>query len=254
MYITTTGLVLRETEYRETSKILTVFTAETGKITVSVKGARRRGSKLAAAAQLLAYSEMTLFSGGGRWTLTEARSLEQFRGLRDDVALLALGSYFAELMETLAPEEQAEPEMLALGLNALYVLASGKKQPTLVKAAFELRLMELAGLAPLTDGCAVCGRESPESPVLSLRGGVIYCAGCRPEGETAAVRLDTGSLAAMRHILHCDSRKLYAFSVSDAALTRLGKAAEQYVLSQLDRNFKTLDFYKKIRYFDGEKE
>ena len=48
MYITTPGLVLRETEYKESSRILTVLTASNGKLTVRAQGAKRRGSKTAA--------------------------------------------------------------------------------------------------------------------------------------------------------------------------------------------------------------
>ena len=62
MHIKTRGLVLRETNYKEADKILTVLTQDEGKRTVKARGCRRRGSRLAAAAQLLVYSEMTLFA------------------------------------------------------------------------------------------------------------------------------------------------------------------------------------------------
>ena len=92
------GLILRETAYKESSKILTILTAKNGKLTATARGALRRNSKLAAVTQLLAFSEMTLFLNRDRWTLTEARSIEQFIGLRSDVLLLSLASYFAELV------------------------------------------------------------------------------------------------------------------------------------------------------------
>ena len=61
------GVVLRETETKEADKILTLLTAERGKLTVIARGARRKNSKLAAAAQSLAYGEWTL-SQRGLWT------------------------------------------------------------------------------------------------------------------------------------------------------------------------------------------
>ena len=61
MHISTQGLVLREVNYKESDKLLTVLTAEGGKRTVKARGCRRKGSPLAAAAQLLVYSDMTLF-------------------------------------------------------------------------------------------------------------------------------------------------------------------------------------------------
>ena len=52
MHITTQGLVLRETSYKEADKILTVLTREGGKRTVKARGCRRKGIPLAASAQL----------------------------------------------------------------------------------------------------------------------------------------------------------------------------------------------------------
>ena len=69
MHIATQGLVLREVNYKESDKILTVLTAEGGKRTVKARGCRRKNSPLAASAQLLVYSNMTLFAYQDRITL-----------------------------------------------------------------------------------------------------------------------------------------------------------------------------------------
>ena len=74
MYINTKGLVLRETPYKESSRILTVLTSDLGKITVGARGAKRKGSKTASSTQFLAFSDMTLSENRGRYTLTEAKS------------------------------------------------------------------------------------------------------------------------------------------------------------------------------------
>ena len=67
----TCGLVLRETDTRDADKILTVLTPGRGKLAVIARGARRKGSRVAAACQLLAYSEMTLYERG-QWTMLDA--------------------------------------------------------------------------------------------------------------------------------------------------------------------------------------
>ena len=69
-YIVTKGVVLRETETKETDKILTLLTADRGKISVIARGARRKGCKFAACAQQLAYSEWTLYQKGDCTTPT----------------------------------------------------------------------------------------------------------------------------------------------------------------------------------------
>jgi len=247
MYITTTGLVLRETNYKESSKILTVLTASEGKVTVSAKGARRRGSKTASATQLLAFSEMTLCETRGRFTLTEARSLELFEGLRQDIERLSLGSYFAEALEAASDEDSPSTEILSLGLNALFALSEGKRQPALVKAAFETRLAALAGFEPMLDVCAVCGEENPEEPYLSLSGGVLHCKPCHPDGSGMSAELCRDSLSAIRYIISADAKRVFSFTIAGTARERLCRASEEYLLAQLGHSFRTLDFYRSIK-------
>lgn len=246
MYIKTNGLVLRETPYKESSRILTVLTEKEGKLTVSARGAKRQGSKTAASTQFLAYSEMTLFHERGRYVLTEARSVELFEGLRDDVALLSLGAYFAELLETLSNEGMPDPDVMSLGLNALYALSSGKYDPALVKAAFELRLMCLSGYEPALDGCAICGREDIKAPVLSLTGGVVRCTECRTEQEGERITIPQGVLDAMRHIIAAPAKRLYSFTLSDDTAKQLSRVCEAYLINQLGTGFRSLDFYRSI--------
>ena len=155
--------MLRETDTKEADKILTVLTRSEGKVSVIARGARRKNSRIAAASQLLVYSEMTLFQKGNWSILDEASTLELFPGVRQDVELLALGSYFAELTELLSAEDVPAPDVLPLLLNALYALGTLHKNPLQVKAAFELRLLALSGFEPLVEGCAVCGGEGPEA-------------------------------------------------------------------------------------------
>ena len=262
MYINTTGLVLRETAYMDSSKILTVLTEGEGKLTVSARGALRKNSKLAAVTQLLAFSEMTLYKNRDRWTMTEARSIEQFIGLRDDIKLLSLGAYFAELTEAAADEDSPNPELLSLCLNSLYALSRRIKTPEYIKPSFEFRLMALSGLAPLVTHCAICGAAEPERSFIDLLEGNLKCRECQSslsevsnidqtafseKARSGRASLSTGALFAIRYILGCEIKKLFQFSVSDETLSELIYAAESYLLAQLDRNFRTLDYYKKIK-------
>ena len=192
MHLTTKGLVLREVNYKESDKILTVLTAEEGKLTVSAKGCRKRGSAIAAASQLLVWSEFTLYEYQGRWAVKEALTERQFDGVRSDLDKLSLASYFAEVTEALAEEGQVEPGLLSLTLNSLHALEKLSYPPALIKTAFEWKSMALAGYEPMAEGCAVCGCPEPEEPRINLSAGVIHCAPCR-EGAGEGISVSTYS-------------------------------------------------------------
>ena len=153
-YLTTRGLVLRTTEYKETDRILTVLSADHGLLTMKARGVRSNRSKLKGACQLLTYAEFTVGEAHGFSSITEATAIEMFPELRTDIVLLSLASYFAQLAEVLSQEDAASPALLPLILNALYALAKLKKPPQLV-----------CGLPPLR---AIC-RSFPAAVCAAIR-------------------------------------------------------------------------------------
>ena len=242
----TGGVVLRVTDTKETDRILTVLTADRGKIPLIARGARRKNSRLAAACQLPAYSELTIYKRGGWYMLDEASPLELFDALGRDIELLALASWFCELTEAVCAEETPAPEVLSLLLNALYALCYTDRPPRLVKATFQFRLMALAGFEPLAAGCALCGRGDAEAPMLDVQGGFVTCGGCRGPDAGLRLPLTAGGLAALRHILSVEPRRLYSFTLEPGALAALDHAGEAFISAQLERGFRTLDYYKSL--------
>ena len=242
--LVTCGAVLRETETKEADKILTVLTPDHGRISVIARGARRKSCRFAAACQTLAYSELTLTHRGDWYYLNEGTTRALFDGLRTDFEALALGFYFAELTEAVSSPEIPAPELLSHLLNGLYALDTLKKPRELAKPAFELRLMSLAGYEPLADGCAVCGAADPADARLDPVQGVLRCAAC--SGPSPGLPLGPGALAALRHIVYGDPARLYAFRLEGAGAKQLYAAAERYVCAQLERGFRTLDYYRSL--------
>ena len=239
----TRGIVLRATDTRESDRILTVLTDDLGLLSVVARGAVSRRSKYAAACQNLVYSELVLSQSGQWHYLAEASTIELFPGLAADIEKLALGSYFAELTEAVCGAGEDTRQLLRLLLNGLYALSYLDKPVLLVKAAFTWRLMLLAGFAPLTDGCAVCG-QVPQRPMLDVVQGVIHCAGCKTDG--LSLPMTAAALDALDYILNCDDKKLYSFTGEPRDLQLLDHAAEAFAAAQLERSFRTLDYYKSL--------
>lgn len=246
MYWKSRGLVLRETEYKDADKLLTVLTQDRGQVTLRARGVRSRSSKLKSGCQLLAYSEFTVFAGRGSMTVDEAVPLELFLPLREDLELLSLGSYFAQVAEALSQEDEPDPALLSLCLNAMAALCRKSRPQELIKAAFEFRAVCLAGYAPILDACSVCGHPEPDR--FHLTGGVLQCAGCQIPGDLGLrLPVSAGTLAALRYLSQCDAKRLFSFSLSQSGLKELADVAEAYLLTQLERGFFTLDFYKSLK-------
>ena len=78
------ALVVRGTDWSETSRIATLFTREFGKVRALAKGGRRLKSSFDVAFDLLTVCEVVFIrkANGGLDLLTEARMREQFPVLR----------------------------------------------------------------------------------------------------------------------------------------------------------------------------
>lgn len=247
MYIKTEAIVLREVEINDADKLLDLLSRDHGLMTVKARGVRRSSSPLKGACQLLTLSEFTLQEYRGKLTVQEAVPLEQFRGIRDSVELLALSSYFAQATGAVAQEDAPNPALLSLLCNSIYALGQLRRPQRLVKAAFELRLACLAGFTPDLTACRVCGSETPDR--FDLSRGTAGCADCR-EGESGIrLPLTPAMLAGMRYIVWCDPKRLFSFRLDEESLAALSALTEAYLMTQLEHSFYTLEFYKSLLHY-----
>lgn len=245
MHLTIQALVLRVVNYNDTDALLTVLSKTHGKLTIKARGLRRKNSPLVAPCQLLAYGEFVLFEYRGFYTINEAATLELFTPLRKDLTRLSLATYFAQTAEVLAQEDQPDPDLLSLVLNCLHVLANTKTSEAKVKSVFELRAACLAGYAPDLSRCYYCGNEFPDR--FDIFEGRLECAKCRGITDGGIrMPITPGILDAMRYICYCDSKRLFSFDAGAETIEALSHITEGYILTQLERGFSALDFYKSL--------
>ena len=244
MYLNTTALVLRINDYNERDALLTLLTRDHGKITAKARGLRRKNSPLAASCQLLALCEVTLFEYRGMFTINEAHPIELFTPLRSDLQKLALGSYFAQTADVISQEDVPNRELQALVLNCLYAMSEMDIPPDTVKAVYELRIACIAGYTPDLSACCCGAGEVPM--FFDLSGGGLLCARCQTSAVGIRLPVNPGALAALRYLITCEPKRLFCFTVGSEAKTQLSHITEAYLVTQLERGFSTLDFYKSL--------
>ena len=242
MYLNVQALVLRVTDYNDRDALLTLLTREQGKLTVKVRGLRRKNSPLSAPCQLLAYGEFTLFEYRGMYTVNEAAAIELFSDLRRDLQKLSLGTYFAQSAGVIAQEDLPNPELLSLVLNCLHALNKLRLPEEMVKAVYELRCACIAGYTPDLGSCRSCGDGN--AAYFDLSGGSLLCGKCAGDGIRLPV--NASMVEAMRYITYCDQRRLFSFRVGTDSLQQLSALTEAYLTTQLEQGFSSLDFYKSL--------
>lgn len=174
----TQGIVLRRRDIGEADRVVIVYTIEQGKRSFSARGSRKTTSKLAGHIEPFSYVRLYIAQTRGLHIISQAQALNVYANLRQDERRIAIAGLFAELVDAMTPEEQANPDVAEL-LIASLTLLDGGQDPVLVLTAFELGLMRHLGYRPELTRCAVCGRDlAPNEHGFSLESGVV-CRDCR---------------------------------------------------------------------------
>lgn len=138
--------VLHRRPYRDTSRILELFTRDFGRMTVFARGAR--GGKKAASSlgSMLQPFQRLLASWSGRGEAGQLTGAEFDGGYRElPAARLMSGYYLNELLMRLFERQDAHAEVFDLYDVALQRLASPAHEEAGVLRAFERRLLESLG-------------------------------------------------------------------------------------------------------------
>lgn len=245
----TRGLVLRAAPAGENDRLVTVLTEDAGVLRAFARNSRRAKSRLVSATQPFCYARMWILARrSGSYLITEAQPLEVFFELREDLGRLALAQYFCEVAQTLAPPGESAAQFLNLLRGTLKLLCRDPQRPLpIVKAAFEMRMLSMAGYMPDLIGCVQCRRYAAETMYFYPQEGHLLCRACREAARNSGgIGLHPGGLTALRHTVYADLPKLFAFTLGESGQKELARASEAYLLAQLERGFQTLHFYHEV--------
>ena len=179
------ALVIRGTDWSETSRITTLFTREFGKVRALAKGGRRVHSQFEIAFDLLTVCHIVFIrkDHGGLDILTEARMEERFPILRNDLNALYAGYYVAELLTDGTQDYDPHPPLFEAALATLRELGEAGKSAADAVTAFELVWLKELGYSLRLDVCTGCGKAVPGGVPrvwFSPAAGGVVCTPCSP--------------------------------------------------------------------------
>src|SRR5260370_5248698 len=173
------ALVLRTTDWSETSRIATLWTREFGKVRVLAKGGRRLKSSFESALDLLTVCSIVFLrkSSGSLDLLTEAQVVRRYSRLRSDLAALDAAYYVAESLTDWTEDYDPHPALFDEALDALNAFGAesggGPAIPVGLRVMrFEMVLLRELGYSPVLESCAACGQAvAPPGVVFSAAAG-----------------------------------------------------------------------------------
>lgn len=191
------ALMLRSADYGENDKMVTLLTAERGKIGAAMKGVKKAGAKLRFAAQPFCFAEYVFAERSGRFTVTSASLFDGFYPLREDVNKFYAGAAVCEVCDKLAFEEMPCGDLLVSAVSALGQISSAASGTSLPLIRFLLSALSSAGYPVAAEECPHCGRQLFGRMYFDVASGSFFCNGCAkgvPASETTyhTVRMAQG--------------------------------------------------------------
>ena len=179
MEIKCNALVLRAVDYKENDKLLTLFTADRGKLTAVCRGVKKASAKLKFAAQPFCFAEYVLAERAGRHTVISAFLHDGFYPLREDIQKFYAASSVLEVCNLLQPEGMEGGALFFHAVQTLGKMCQESEGGLLVE--FLLNALALAGYPLRLDGCARCGNAIKNRGRFSFDTACFYCDECPSE-------------------------------------------------------------------------
>jgi DNA repair protein RecO (recombination protein O) len=157
------AIVLRRSDFRESSRIVTCLARDHGRLTGLAKGAHRPDSPFLGRLDFLNEVVATFSPDrGGLRLLERAELVRERRRLREPLRFLA-ASHLAQLSDFALPDERPEPAVYDLLLGGLNLLERCPEASIgHIVLGLELRHLEVLGAMPDLDHCTLCGTPLPD--------------------------------------------------------------------------------------------
>lgn len=248
-FYTTEAVVVRMSDLGEADRLLVLLTPARGLMRVTARSARKPGSKLGGHLDLLCYVNVSISTGRGLDTVSQADTLEGFRGLRDDLGRLSRGLYLAELAERFAVEEassQGPFRLLVATLRTLEKLPADAADSLL--RWYELRMLSQHGFGPQLQRCVDCesALEQEDHVYSAARGGVV-CPKCRARGDDPLLPAPVTVIKILRFLGRASWQEATALRVGDGDRRLVERILRSHLHYVLDRDVKSTGFLDEVR-------
>ena len=241
----TEAIVLREQDYSEADRILTLLTPA-GKVTVLAKGVRKPTSRKAGHLGLFSRSQMMLAQGRNMDLVTQAEALDVYEGLWHDLLRFTYACYAAELIDRFVPEHEGSAAMYALLSAALGWFATGEDL-RLWARYFELALLRQAGYLPSLYQCVVCDAElQAETNLFDVTQGGLVCARCG-SAIPGARPVSLAGQKVLRFVSTHEPSEVARLSVRESTHRELESLMHAFLQYTLERELKSTAFLRRLR-------
>lgn len=242
MIVKTEAIVLKSFDFRETSKIVTFYTREFGKIKGVLKGIRKDPRKFGSSVDGFSVNDIVFYQyrNSDLHLVSQCDMKEYYWPVRQDLKKLAAASYILELVDAIMPVEQRNDEIYELIRRYFSSLATASDISKLVHV-FQIKTLLYSGFRPHLDTCVRCAKKVCGETRFSMQLGGLICSECRPKGSDASL-VSRGTVASILHIEQCEWEKSLKLGISGLIQKELKFVLNNFLVFHLEKNLRSAKY------------
>jgi len=234
------GIVIGETNYSESSKILKVFTKDYGLISIMSKGCRNLKSKLRGISGKLVYANFQFYyKENGISTLISADIINTLRNIQIDIEKISYVTYLLDLTEQVY-KNTYDNNIYDILISTINKINDGYDYEVLT-SIYELKLLDYLGIRPNVDGCSVCGNNKNIVTISTTSGGYI-CQNCYPGGKIYSSKL----VQLVRMFVYVDINRVTKLDIKSEIKKELDDFITEYYDEYSGLYLKSKSFLKNL--------
>lgn len=236
-----TGIVLSDTNYSESSKILNVLTKEHGKIGIISKGCRNLKSSLRSVSSKLTYGYFNIYyKQEGLSVLVSVDIINDFSNIKQDLFKIGYATFLSDLTNQVLKGTSSN-EIFDLFINGL-IKINDDFDPMIIANIIELKYLNYLGVMPILDCCSVCGSNKKIVTVSSFSGGYL-CVNCYKNEYI----VDEKTVKLLRMFNYVDISKIKELNILPKNKNEINRFLENYYDRYTGIYLKSKDFLTQLR-------
>lgn len=233
------GIVVSNTPYKESSKIINIFTSEYGIIGCISKGCKNLKSKLRLPSEKFAYGTFHMYyKENGLSTLIDGDIKNYFFNIKNDIVKISYLSYLIELAVHTYKESENN-EVYNLLIDSILKIEDNL-DPRIITNILEVQYLSYLGINLNLDECVKCG--SSKVVTLSMNKGGYVCSNCRDNEEL----IDEKVLKLLRLYQYVDISKISNLDIDENNSKIISKIIDEYYDLYSGFRTKSKKFLKEI--------
>lgn len=234
------GIVVSETNYSESSKILNVLTKEYGRLGMISKGCRNMKSSLRGVSRKLIYGTFHIYyKENGLSTLISVDIKNSFPKTMMNLSAISYASYILELIDQVAKQTEEE-DLFSLLTSSLEKIEEGL-DPLVITNIVELKSLAHLGVMPNIESCTICGSQKEIVTLSSDMGGYI-CSECYQNEPLVSDK----TIKLIRMFYYVDIEKITKLEVGDQSKREINQFLDDYYTRYTGLYLKSKRFIQSI--------